>query len=242
MATSQKSGPTPSPADPWPAVIGGENLLILALRPGDESMVCGGLIARCCRRGRPPFVVVLTDGSTLSTSPGHQVPDTLARLHERETRAAVQCLGLPAQRLLMAGLFDGTVPVDGPAFEAVVRGIALVMWARDCNIICAAAAQDALADQIAASRIAAAVARQSGVGLLWYQMPGMQPGSGPEPEPPIVHHLDIRPEHAAKRAAIEAHATRFASAPAIPPYEAIGPLAQPPFPELRMPIQISPPG
>ena len=192
------------------ALISGENLLILAPRPGDESMACGGLVARCCRHGRPPFVMILTDGSTTSASTGPNTPDELARMHERETRRAVQCLGLPAQRMLMAGLFDGTVPLGGPAFEAVVRGITLVMWARDCNVICAPASNQGGPDQIAASRIAGEVARRSGVRLLRYTQPGSRsPDCCDGLDPGHLWRIDISRELPAKRAAIKAHATQF---------------------------------
>ncbi|WP_428486794.1 PIG-L deacetylase family protein [Rhodopila sp.] len=182
----------------WETLTGSENLLILAPGPGDESLIFGGLIARSCRRGRPPFVVVLTDGS--ATNPGSNAlnPDQLANLHERETRAAARHLGLPVNRLLMAGLLDGTLPAEGPPFDAVVRGLTLIMWARDCNVICAPGPDSAPAEAIAAHRIAAAVAVRSGVGLLW--------GLTCLSRRTYGWRLDIAPELPAKRAAIAAHA------------------------------------
>jgi LmbE family N-acetylglucosaminyl deacetylase len=139
--------------------IGGENLFILVTRPGDENLYCGALISQLCRRGWPPFVMVLTDGSTSANT---HPPDELAAMLERETRASLRRLGLPAHRLLMAGLFDGTVAT---AFDAVVRGITMVMWARDCNAICAPGPEDRSADHRAAKAIAASVATESGVSL-----------------------------------------------------------------------------
>ncbi len=179
------------PTASWETITGQENLMILAPRPGDESLHCGGLIARSCRRGRPPYVVVLTDGATVSDPS-----------REAATRAATRALGLPANRLLLAGLFYNTLPTQGPAFDAIVHGITTVMWARDCNIICApwpspdpARPRD---DAAAAHRIAEAVADQSGVGLLSYLT---------QPEaPPDAWRFDITAELAAKRRAIAEHA------------------------------------
>ena len=175
----------------WETITGQENLLILAPRPGDESSHCGGLIARSCRRGRPPYVVVLTDGITASDPS-----------HEAATRAATRVLGLPGNRLLLAGLFYNTLPTLGPAFNAIVHGITTVMWARDCNVICApwqspdpARQQD---DATAAHRIAETVARQSGVGLLYYLT---QPDA-----PADAWRFDITAELMAKRGAIAEHA------------------------------------
>ena len=175
----------------WETITGCENLLVLATRPSDETADCGGLIARSCRRGRPPFVVVLTDGST--SDPANP-PDRQAALQERRSRTAVRHLGLPAHRLLMAGLFDVTVPAGGPAFEAVVQGVTMIMWGRDCNVICAPALNDGTADQIAAHHIAIAVAARSGVGLLLYQSLAAD-----------AARLDITAELPAKRAALAAY-------------------------------------
>ncbi len=136
----------------WEAITGNENLLVLAPRPGDEVRLCGGLIAEGCRRGRPPFVVVLTD------APGRSL--------EQEARAAARLLGLPADRLLLAGLSYDSLPAEGPAFDAIVHGITMVMWARDCNVICAPGPENGNGDRAAAHRIALAVAERSGVGLL----------------------------------------------------------------------------
>jgi LmbE family N-acetylglucosaminyl deacetylase len=117
----------------------------------------------------------------------------LAALHERETRVAARCLGLPSGRLLMTGLFDGTIPDSGPVFDAVVRAVVLVMWARDCNVICAPWAGAGPVER-ATDRIAEAVAARSGVAQLAYAAAG----SG-------VLTLDISRDLPAKQQAIAAH-------------------------------------
>ena len=185
----------------WEAITGEENLLILATCPGDEAMGCGGLIAQSCRRGRPPFVLVLTDGC----EPG--ADDSAAALLEQRTRAAARCLGLPSNRLLMAGLPIGHVPAEGRAFESVVHGVTTVMWARDCNVICAPALTEASPDRITAAHIAAAVAARSGVGLLTYHLP-------PSEHQPAGRVLDITRDLPAKHLALAAHETSLADVPA----------------------------
>ena len=53
------------------SIAGGRNLFVLTAAPGDESLFCGGLITEACARGRPPFLAVLTDGSSIAI-PGLQ--------------------------------------------------------------------------------------------------------------------------------------------------------------------------
>ncbi len=184
------------------AITGGENLMVLVHAPGDESVWCGGLIAESCRRGRPPFVMVLGDGTLSHPHSTAYPPDRLANLHDRETRAAVACLGLPHERLLMAGVHDGAIPAAGPGFNAVVRAVTLVMWARDCNVICApwpgAAGGAGWRNTFG---IAAAVTRGSGVGLLAYAAGDAPAGEG--------WRLDITAQLGPKRAAVAAHASQL---------------------------------
>jgi LmbE family N-acetylglucosaminyl deacetylase len=149
-------------------VAGGENLLVLATRPGDESRHCAGLIAEACLRGRPPFIAVLTDGSSTVIAGSNAGPDAVAAQMERETRQSVGLLGVPHDWFLMLGLIDGTAPLAGRKFDAVVAAVSLIMWRRDCNVLVAPAAGDPRPDYAACHAIAMAVAVGSGVGLVTY--------------------------------------------------------------------------
>ena len=111
-------------------------------------------------------------------------------------------LGLPHERLLMAGVYDGHIPTGGAGFDAVVRAVTLVMWARDCNVICGPwPGGDGDAGRRSASAIAQAVARASGVGLLAYAA-GNAPAEG-------GWRLDITAQLVLKRAAVSAHASQL---------------------------------
>ncbi len=186
------------PMASWETITGEENLLILATHPGDETQGCGGLIAQCCRRGRPPFVLVLTDGCIAQDDMASSGPqDALAALLERRTRAAARALRLPAGRLLMAGLYHGRVPTGEGDAQAIVHGITMIMWARDCNVICAPAPTGTSVQHLATHRIAAAVAAASGVGHLGYHLPPADPLQ--------ALRLDISRDLPAKRAALADH-------------------------------------
>jgi LmbE family N-acetylglucosaminyl deacetylase len=149
-------------------VAGGQNLLVLAAEPGDESRYCAGLITQACRRGRPPFIAVLTDGSSAVIAGSNAGPDAVAAQLERASRAAIAGLGVPADWFLMLGLLDGTAPMAGRKFEAVVAAVALIMWRRDCNVLVAPWAADPRPDYAACHAMAWTVAARTGVGLVTY--------------------------------------------------------------------------
>jgi LmbE family N-acetylglucosaminyl deacetylase len=149
-------------------VAGGQNLMVLATAPGDETRYCAGLITEACRRGRPPFIAVLTDGSTTVTAGSNAGPDAAAAQLERQTRAAIDRMGVPHDWFLMLGLIDGTAPLAGRKFDAVVAAVSLIMWRRDCNVLVAPWAGDPRPDYAACNAIAVAVAMRSGVGLVTY--------------------------------------------------------------------------
>ena len=147
---------------------GDETLLVLATRPSDETFFCGGLIAESCRRGRPPFVAVMTDGHSSEDIPGSGEA-AIANRREQQVRKAVKRLGLPDDNLNILGLFDGTVPSEGTFFETLVEAVRHLMWRRDCNVICAPSVTSRESgDRAAAGLVAREVARRSGVGLLMY--------------------------------------------------------------------------
>ena len=97
-------------------ILAAETLLILAERPGDAAPGCGGLIVERCRAGRPPFVVVLTDGPVLDAAADEAVRRELAGL------------GLASGRMLMFGLAargaGGGPGVRGGGACGLFRGVA----------------------------------------------------------------------------------------------------------------------
>jgi LmbE family N-acetylglucosaminyl deacetylase len=121
-----------------------ENVLLLAERPADPARDAAAPIAALCQAGRPPFVVVLSDGDD---------PDPDAR-----ARQALRGLGLGEGRMLMFGI-QGAVPSAGPVYDATVRALCFVAWRHDCNLLVAPEALTTLAWD---------VVRASGVGLACY--------------------------------------------------------------------------
>ena len=193
------------------AIDGGRPALILAPHPDDESLGCGGFIAEACRRGRPPHVLVLTDGTgSHPNSRSHPAP-VLRDVREREARTAVAELGLPPGRIGFLGLRDTAAPTAGPAFDDAVRAIHRTLAREGCGLLLAPWQHDPHCDHEAAHLMAAAAARAAEVPHLAYPVWGWTlPEGHPLPDPaPDGARLHIAAHLPAKRRAIAAHASQY---------------------------------
>jgi LmbE family N-acetylglucosaminyl deacetylase len=191
-------------------VIGPGTCLVLAPHPDDESLGCGGLIAACCAIGRPPLVVILTDGS--GSHPGsRQFPRSkLAALRAAEVTHAAGILGLPVDRLILLHERDADAPHGGPAFDRVVRQLAALVRAFACSAILAPWRHDPHCDHEAAAMMGCETARITGIKYLAYPIWGWLLPKGVVVEEPTVRgwRLDVTPHLPVKWRAIAAHASQ----------------------------------
>jgi LmbE family N-acetylglucosaminyl deacetylase len=192
-------------------VIGAGNCLVLAPHPDDESLGCGGLIARCCAELRPPVVVILTDGAASHPGSRRYPPARLAAVREREAARAVQALGLPAERLIFLREPDTRAPHAGPAFYRIVARMVASLREFDCSAIVAPWRLDPHCDHAAAARIAAEAARVARVRHVSYPVWGWM-----LPDDTVVDEAAVRgwrvgvaAQLAAKRSAIAAQASQY---------------------------------
>jgi LmbE family N-acetylglucosaminyl deacetylase len=192
------------------AITGGGTTLLLAPHPDDESLGCGGLIAEACARGRPPVVVVLTDGTMSHPSSRSHPRSRLKALREAETRAAVAVLGLPPDRLHFLGFPDGQAPGEGSGRALAAAQVAHLVRLHGAGSILATWEHDPHRDHVAAQAIARRAARLTGARLLSYPVWGWTlPVNHPLPEGRVLGaRLDISRHLPAKRRAIAAHASQ----------------------------------
>jgi len=80
--------------------------VIVAPHPDDEVIGCGALIARKLAAGSQVDVIILSDGGA-STRPANASREEKARLRTAEAKAAMEVLGLRADRLHFLALEDG---------------------------------------------------------------------------------------------------------------------------------------
>jgi LmbE family N-acetylglucosaminyl deacetylase len=192
-------------------VIGTGNCLVLAPHPDDESLGCGGLIARCCVESRPPVVVILTDGSGSHLGSKCYPPAKLAAWREAEAARAVQALGLPMERLMFLREPDTKAPHAGPAFDEIVVRLIACLREFDCSAILAPWRLDPHCDHAAAARIAAETARIACVRHLSYPVWGWTLPDDTAIDETVVRgwRLDVASQLDAKRCAIGAHASQY---------------------------------
>lgn len=193
-------------------VIGSGTCLILAPHPDDESLGCGGLIAACVAVGRPPLVVVLTDGAGSHPHSRAFPPDRLRDMRAQEVRDAVACLGLPPDHVVHLNEPDAAAPHAGPAFDAVVAKLLMLAGRKpDCTAILAPWRQDPHCDHEAASLAAAAVAEAIGMKHVAYPVWGwtIAPETQIAGVPGAGFRLNVSAYVSAKRAAIQAHRSQY---------------------------------
>jgi LmbE family N-acetylglucosaminyl deacetylase len=85
-------------------------LLVIAPHPDDEAIGAWGLIVRARRRGADVRVIVVTDGAGSHRASPSWPRARLVQERQRETRAAMRRIGVPASAVTFLGLPDGGLP------------------------------------------------------------------------------------------------------------------------------------
>lgn len=168
-----------------------DRILVLAPHPDDETIGCGGTIARLADRGAEVMVVIVTDGQATKGSP-HAASET-ARRRRQEAGEACRILGVPSPRCL--GLPDGAVAAHADDLVAAVDDLAAAV---PPDLVLAPWLLDGHPDHRA---VLAAVAR--------LRLPTETRVWGFEAHTPLTptNVADVTPVIERKRAALEAHAT-----------------------------------
>jgi LmbE family N-acetylglucosaminyl deacetylase len=100
--------------------------VVIAPHQDDETLACGGLIARKRNEGLPIHVIFITDGS--ASHPGHPrfAPPALAALRRQEAMSALACLGVERSAVRFLDEPDGTLnAITAGHREALIGRLAL---------------------------------------------------------------------------------------------------------------------
>lgn len=192
-------------------IAGADPVLVLAPHPDDESLGCGGFIAQACAAGIEVHVAILTDGS--ASHPGSRAypPSRLVPLRAVEAEAAVQVLGVPADRLHFLNHRDGGAPLAGAALTCAASSLAALARTRAIGTVLATWQHDPHCDHLSAHRIAVLAAAAAPFRLLSYPVWGWTlPATRWLPRQAIAGwRLDITAELATKRRAIDCHRSQM---------------------------------
>lgn len=167
-------------------------VLVFAPHPDDESIGCGGLIARLLQAAVPVHVVLVTDGAGAGG-----LPPGAAQVRQREFQQALRQLGGTSSAQL--GFEDGALADDDALASAVQQQLSDFAP----NWVVMPALADLHRDHRVLARAVLRAARvQAGVQAVWqYETWAALP---------VTHVLDIGDVLAAKRAAIAEHHTALA--------------------------------
>lgn len=191
-------------------IAGVASCLILVPHPDDESLGCGGLIAASCRAGRPPVVVVLTDGAGSHPCSRAWPSDRLRQVRADEVQSATALLGLPADRLVLLGQPDGHAPHPSDSgFEQMVERVRRVARDFGCDRILTTWEHDPHCDHLAAWEIGAEAARRAGLRVGAYPVWGWTLDSVVPAAPVSGFRLDIGAVQPVKQRAIQAYRSQL---------------------------------
>ena len=186
--------------------------LILAPHADDETLGCGGLIATLCALRRPPYVLVVTDGTGSHPNSRTHPAERLRAVREAEALAAAAHLGLDVADVGFLRLRDTAAPRDGAAFEAAVARIAALAGEQGCDTLLAPWLLDPHCDHEAVQLMARRVAAASGLRLLSYPVWGWLIAPDVELAPTLPVHgfrIDIAAHLRRKAEAIRLHASQY---------------------------------
>ena len=185
--------------------------MILAPHADDESLGCGGLIAASCAAGRPPLVVIVTDGA--GSHPGSPTwpAGRLRAQREAEAEAATRHLGLPSGRLAFLRLPDTRSPHDGPKFEFAVETLRCLAAEHRCDTILAPWSHDPHCDHESVWKMGLALSRRDHRALLAYPIWGwlIAPEVELDTATPTGWRFDVTPHLSRKAMAIQMHESQY---------------------------------
>ncbi|HVZ70843.1 MAG TPA: PIG-L deacetylase family protein [Polyangia bacterium] len=139
--------------------------LVVAPHPDDETLGCGGTIARRRALGGQVHVVAMTDGGR--SHAGLMAAETLSAIRRRELSSAIEALGVDSQASWL-GFSDGAL---AEAREAATVALTRLVVERAPRHLIVPLPNGEHPDHIAAHDIAFEAARRSGLDLVVFEYP-----------------------------------------------------------------------
>jgi len=148
----------------------GGGVIVFAPHPDDETLGCGGVIAKRIREGYDVYVVVMTDGRYsllrvlgIDRNPS---PEEVKEIRLEEVRKATRILGVPERNLVFMGFVDGTLEENEE--EAFRRVMELLVEKRPVEVY-VSYKRDGHPDHRATYRVVVKAVRELGLQVKIYQ-------------------------------------------------------------------------
>jgi LmbE family N-acetylglucosaminyl deacetylase len=196
-------------------------LLVVSPHPDDETLGCGGLIARQAAAGRRVHVLFLTDGEASHREHPTLKPSALAALRRDEAVAALQALGVanPRSAATFLGAPDGGLANLDPESRDALVGI-LRKWIRadQPEAVAVTMKADGSSEHAAAAEMVEAAVRANGGGWLlefpvWAWWNALRFREQLATANTALFGLEDEALRQRKRAALACHATQVAPTP-----------------------------
>jgi LmbE family N-acetylglucosaminyl deacetylase len=179
-------------------------IVVVGAHPDDETLGCGGAVARRIAEGHEVVVVVLTPGEKLysvvlgiDTAP---TPEEVGRIRQEETRRSTRILGVRPENLVFLSYGDGRLAKRETEATEELAGI---LRERQPVEVWSLSDYEHHADHVAAARIArAACARAGGTARLLYYIVSLKYGLTLDAVPLEFRALDISAYLPQKREAV----------------------------------------
>lgn len=186
-------------------------VLIASPHPDDETLGCGGLIARCAGIACPVSVLLMTNGE--GSHPGDTAwQEKLGNIRKREQHRALKALGLKKPDIIPLALSDGGLEqLSDEMYERVVAVIQDVIQSRRIRTVFVPAIDDRHADHQQTARfLAEAVSKLPVAHFFSYQIwpPEQRPTQVTANE--VEYRLNISDIVGVKRRAIRKHQSQLA--------------------------------
>jgi LmbE family N-acetylglucosaminyl deacetylase len=209
------SGPDPRPVPnltpAWldPLTLG--PTLVVAPHPDDESLGCGGTIARLRQAGVPVSVLTVSDGTQSHPNSVSYPADRLRQTREAEMIEALAVLGVGVDAVTFLRQPDARVPTpEQPDFERVVCEVVSLLKKIDPTTVLLPWRRDPHRDHratwqilnAALSRVKKPPRRLEYIVWLWERA---DPADWPQPNEALCWRVDIGPVLDVKKRAIAAH-------------------------------------
>lgn len=207
-----------SEIESWAAetvVIWGKTLVV-APHPDDESLGCGGAVALLRKFGNEVTVLTVSDGALSHPNSVKFPPLKLRDLRESETIAALEILGVPADKITFLRFPDGSVPGElSDDFAAAVTNVRNHLAKISPQTILLPWRRDPHPDHLASWQIvkAAIIDNRNDYRILEYPIwlwERAEHADLPREKNIKIHRLKINEATVQKQAAIRAHASQIA--------------------------------